>query len=111
MPTLHTEATGTARFGYYYNNPEYTVYANDYETSSVRSWLNGAFFQTAFTGTEQSAILTTELDKQRREPDFFGDKYPKKAPDNQDNNVVAAERTDYVVKNEQRYHNLRKTER
>ena len=43
------------RFGYYYNNPEYTVYASDYETSSVRSWLNGAFSNSLYR-REQSAI-------------------------------------------------------
>ena len=46
----------------YYNNPACTVYANDYATSSVRTWLNDDFYNTAFTSAEQSVIKTTELD-------------------------------------------------
>ena len=46
----------------YYNNSAKTVYANDYATSSMRTWLNGLFLQTAFTGAQQSDITTTALD-------------------------------------------------
>jgi|LSQX01.2.fsa_nt_gb uncharacterized protein YjdB len=46
----------------YYNNSSKTVYANDYVTSSMRTWLNGFFLQTAFTSTEQSDVKTTALD-------------------------------------------------
>ncbi|NLB81260.1 MAG: hypothetical protein GX800_06565 [Clostridiaceae bacterium] len=48
--------------GEYYNNPACTVYANDYATSSMRTWLNGPFLQTAFTSSEQSVVKTTALD-------------------------------------------------
>ena len=46
----------------YYNNPACTVYANDYATSSMRTWLNDNFYNTAFTSTEQSDVKTTALD-------------------------------------------------
>ncbi len=52
----------------YYNNREswndssYTNYANDYETSSIREWLNDDFYNTAFTSNQKSKIKTTTLD-------------------------------------------------
>ena len=46
----------------YYNNSARTVYANDYATGSMRTWLNDDFYNTAFTSTEQSGIATTSLD-------------------------------------------------
>lgn len=45
-----------------FNNSACTVYANDYATSSVRTWLNNTFYNTAFTNAEQSAMTTTALD-------------------------------------------------
>ena len=56
------DGDGSGDSNEYFNNSAKTIYANDYATSSVRTWLNGLFLQTAFTGTEQSAILTTALD-------------------------------------------------
>lgn len=47
---------------YYYNNPEKTVYANDYVTSSIRKWLNDDFYNTAFTSEEKARIGITSLD-------------------------------------------------
>lgn len=52
---------------YYPNNVEEryvdgdTVYANNYEYSTVRRWLNEVFYETAFNDLEQSAILTSVL--------------------------------------------------
>ena len=57
-----------------YNNKAYSInkritndvngrfYANDYETSSIRKWLNSNFYNTAFTHEQKKNILTTELD-------------------------------------------------
>ncbi len=39
-----------------------TVYANNYEYSNIRAWLNKSFYNTAFTSSEKSAIVATVLD-------------------------------------------------
>ncbi|MBQ7296146.1 MAG: hypothetical protein IJW86_08155 [Clostridia bacterium] len=45
----------------YFNNSAYTSYANDYETSSIRRWLNDDFYNTAFTDIEKREIDTITL--------------------------------------------------
>ncbi len=45
-----------------YQGVDSTVYANDYASSSVREWLNGAFFQAAFTAQQRVLIADTTLD-------------------------------------------------
>lgn len=45
----------------YYNDSARTHYASDYETSSIREWLNNDFYNTAFTSEEKSSITTTSL--------------------------------------------------
>ncbi len=45
----------------HFNDPAYTNYASDYETSSIRKWLNYDFYNTAFTESEKTEILTTTL--------------------------------------------------
>lgn len=40
----------------YYNNKEHTVKLNDYETSSVREWLNNDFYLNTFTDEEKSIL-------------------------------------------------------
>ena len=39
-----------------------TVYANNYEHSHIRSWLNDTFYNTAFNTEEKARILTTTVD-------------------------------------------------
>lgn len=39
-----------------------TVYANNYEHSHIRSWLNDTFYNTAFNAAEKAKILTTTVD-------------------------------------------------
>ncbi len=39
-----------------------TVYANNYEHSHIRSWLNDNFYNTAFTAAEKARIQTTIVD-------------------------------------------------
>ena len=39
-----------------------TIYANNYEYSNIRTWLNNTFYNTAFTSTEKKAIIATTLD-------------------------------------------------
>jgi hypothetical protein len=41
---------------------ESTVYANNYEHSHIRSWLNDNFYNTAFTAAEKARIQTTIVD-------------------------------------------------
>lgn len=52
----------------YYNNRNdrtiggKTVYPNNYEHSDIRAWLNGTFYDGAFTASEKNAIIATTLD-------------------------------------------------
>ena len=39
-----------------------TVYANNYEHSDIRAWLNGEFFGTAFTAAQQGDIIAAEIE-------------------------------------------------
>jgi hypothetical protein len=39
-----------------------TVYANNYEHSHIRSWLNDTFYNTSFNAAEKARILTTTVD-------------------------------------------------
>lgn len=45
-----------------WNDAEHTHYANDYATSSIRTWLNDDFYNTAFSSSQRASILTSELD-------------------------------------------------
>ena len=47
--------------GEYFNDSAYENYVNDYETSSIRQWLNNDFYNTAFTDREKEKINTTTL--------------------------------------------------
>lgn len=40
----------------YYNDNSYINFSNDYETSSIRKWLNSSFYDVAFTDTEKNQI-------------------------------------------------------
>ncbi len=42
----------------YYNNKEHTVKLNDYETSSVREWLNNDFYHSTFSEEEKNILYT-----------------------------------------------------
>lgn len=46
----------------YWNDIKHSNYANNYATSSIRKWLNDDFYNTAFTSTQKSNILTSKLD-------------------------------------------------
>ena len=39
-----------------------TIYANNYEHSTIREWLNNAFYNKAFTSIEKGGILTSFVD-------------------------------------------------
>ena len=45
----------------FFNDSAYTNYASDYETSSIRQWLNNDFYNTAFTDSEKNEINITTL--------------------------------------------------
>ena len=44
-----------------FNDSTYTNYASDYETSSIRQWLNNHFYSIAFTDSEKTEINITNL--------------------------------------------------
>jgi hypothetical protein len=56
--TIYSNGGGT--YGYF-NDASYKNYASDYETSSIRKWLNEDFYNTAFTDSEKKEISTTTL--------------------------------------------------
>lgn len=53
-----------------YNDAEYTHYASDYATSSIRAWLNDDFYNTAFSSSQKASILTSELDNKAYLPSY-----------------------------------------
>lgn len=57
--TIYKKGSG-GTYGYF-NDASFTNYASDYETSSVREWLNNDFYNTAFTDSEKEEINTTTL--------------------------------------------------
>ena len=46
---------------YYYTDSTMTYYANNYEQSNIRAWLNGDFYNTTFSADEKSHIHTTTI--------------------------------------------------
>ncbi len=56
----------------YYIKTSPTVFANNYKSSSVRTWLNGSFYQTAFTSAQQAQIKKTTLNN-----DAYSSSYPQ----------------------------------
>ena len=46
----------------YYKTGSSTVYANNYKESSIRTWLNDHFYNTAFTKVQQAIIKSTTID-------------------------------------------------
>lgn len=67
----------SAGSGECYNDINHTNYANDYATSSIRRWLNDDFYNTAFSASQKSKIVTTELDNR----DYI-DTYREKSGEN-----------------------------
>lgn len=59
--TIYKNETAPSTYRYY-NDEECTTFASDYETSSIRSWLNDDFYHTAFTEAEKRQIAETTLD-------------------------------------------------
>lgn len=53
-------SSGNVKYSYF-NDASHTNYANDYETSSIRQWLNVAFYNIAFTESEKEEIAVTTL--------------------------------------------------
>ncbi len=52
------------------NDRYYEDYANDYETSSIREWLNRHFYNTAFTFDQGTSIKITTLDNSAYTDEF-----------------------------------------
>ena len=46
----------------YYQNADHVYYANHYATSTIRTWLNADFYETAFSADQKDKIKTTQLD-------------------------------------------------
>ncbi len=58
--TIYYNSSANSVYGYF-NDSSYTNYASDYETSSIRKWLNEDFYNTAFTDSEKKEINTATL--------------------------------------------------
>ncbi len=60
---VHYDASASSDSRYcYFNSTACINYASDYETSSIREWLNDDFYNTAFTFAEKAQIGETTLD-------------------------------------------------
>lgn len=59
--TVYKNSSASVSEYAFFNDASYTNYASDYETSSIRKWLNEEFYNTAFTDTEKKEINTTTL--------------------------------------------------
>ena len=64
--------SGTDEYGgtAYWGNAEKTCCANNYAESSIRKWLNGDFYCTAFSAKQQMIISLTELDNKCVDRDY-----------------------------------------
>ena len=63
-----------------FNSKDYTSYANDWETSSIRKWLNNDFYNDAFSDAEKEIIKTSKLTNKNNDglpsgPDLDNSKY------------------------------------
>lgn len=45
-----------------YGDPEFQFYANNYEHSTLRKWLNNDFYNTALIESEKGSVISTEVD-------------------------------------------------
>ena len=70
--TIYENGTNAYGYSFFWNNPSYTKYANDYATSSIRKWLNEDFYNTAFTSAQKQNILPTTLDN-KEHPTSYGE--------------------------------------
>ncbi len=52
-----------------------TVYANNYEHSTIRAWLNDEFYNTAFNSVQKALIETTEVDNSVASAGYSSNKY------------------------------------
>ena len=59
--TIYKDSSASDSTYAYFNDALYTNYANDYETSSIRQWLNNDFYNTAFDENEKEEIFTTTI--------------------------------------------------
>ena len=64
-------SSGNVRYSYF-NDASYTNYASDYETSSIRQWLNEDFYNIAFTESEKEEIAVTTLNNDGSNSDWPG---------------------------------------
>lgn len=55
-----------------YNSKDLTNYVSDWETSSLRQWLNKTFYNTAFSHEEKMLIGTTFLENNSTDGTWFG---------------------------------------
>ena len=56
----------------HFNDAAHTNYASDYETSSIRKWLNETFYNVAFTESEKAEIAVTTLNNDGSKCDWPG---------------------------------------
>ena len=52
-----------------------TVYANNYEYSTIRKWLNETFYNTAFNDLQKEIILTTTVDNSESSTGYSSNQY------------------------------------
>lgn len=83
---------------YFYNNAEHTQYLYNYNTSSIRSWLNDDFYNTAFSSADKTAIANYSENDKVSLPDFtvvISEEYGFTNSDEKDSSRMA-KGTDYA---------------
>lgn len=65
----------------YHSSGSFANDSNVYSTSSIRSWLNGRFYDTAFGEDEQAMIVTTTVDNSVASTGYTNNKYACKDTD------------------------------
>lgn len=58
-----------------YDDEENPIFANNYEYSAIRSWLNNEFYDSAFTEEEKGYIITTTVDNSLESTMNLGGQY------------------------------------
>lgn len=78
-----------------------TIYANNWQYSSLREWLNGSFYKTAFGNSSQSIIQSTYLDNKNMatlSTDAITEKYVKSQNNTYDKVFLLCEKDMYKSK-------------
>lgn len=73
--TVYKKQAESKYFHKHFNDADYKNFANNYETSSIREWLNKDFYNTAFSDSEKEKISTTLIENNEYRISYEGTGY------------------------------------